>query len=1031
MYAELHLHTNFSFLDGADHPEALVARAAALGLPALAVTDHDGLYGAVRFAAAAREHGLRPIVGTELTLDGGAHVTLLARDRRGYASLCRLLSAAQLGHEKGQAAAAFDLLAQHADGLLCLSGCPRGEPAQALLRGDEAAALAAAGRYADAFGPGGYWIELQQHLLAEEARLAAALARLAGRLALPLVATNDVHYAEAAGRRLQDVLACIKAGTTLDQAGGLLRPNAEWRLKSPQEMAALFAGLPQAIRATLEIAEQCTLDLGGLRPSLPAFDLPPGESAFSYLYQRCHEGVRERYRPITPAALRQLTHELGVIEQLGLAPYFLIVWDIARFCKEQGILAQGRGSAANSVVCYALGITTVDPIRHDLLFERFLSAEREGFPDIDLDIAHQDRERVIQYVYDRYGRDHAAMVCEVICYRGRSAVRDVGKALGLPLAQVDQLAKAIDSHGAFEAPAPGQEAAPAARGPLAEQLAALCRALDGFPRHLSIHVGGFVITGEPLLELAPLEPASMPGRTVVQWDKDDVEAMGFVKFDLLGLGMLTLIDRALKLIERTRGERIDPAALDYADEAVYAMLAAADTVGVFQVESRAQMATLPRVRPRNFYDLAIEVALIRPGPIQGDMVHPYLRRRNGEEAVTYPHPLLQPVLERTLGVPLFQEQGMRLAIAAAGFTPARADALRKAMGHKRSAERMQPLYAELIAGMAANGIATELAGRICKQLAAFADYGFPESHACAFAALVYQSAYLKCHYPAEFTCALLNAQPMGFYQPAVIVHDARRHGVRVLPADVTRSRVDCTMEDGALRMGLRYVRGVGEAAWPALEAAAAAGPYASVEDFARRTGLGKEALEHLAAAGAFAGLGLARRDALWQVEDQGRLTARGTLPGALDTGAAPRFPTLPPAETTAADYRHAGLSVDRQPLAFFRRELNRLGTVAASKLGAQAHGRPVRVAGLVVVRQSPRTAKGFVFLTLEDETGLINVVLAPWVYERHRAVVSSAPLLVVDGIVERREGVTHVWTRRAWPLTQERLVTGLRSRDFR
>ena len=1032
MYAELHLHTNFSFLDGASHPEELVAQAAALGMPALAVTDHDGLYGVVRFAVAARGHGVKPIVGTELTLDGGYHVTLLARDRRGYANLCRLLSAAQLGHPKGEASASFDLLSRHAAGLVCLSGCPRGELAQALRRGDEAAAAAVAGRYADLFGPNGYWVEVHNHLLAEEAHLTAALARLAERQGLPVVATNDVHYARGEEYRLQHVLACIKAQTTLDEAGTLLRPNAEWRLKSPAEMQAIFGALPQALTATLAIAEQCTLELTGLKPSLPDFALPPGETAFSYLYQLCHVGAQRRYHPITPAVLRQLTHELEIIEQLHLAGYFLIVWDVARFCVERDILAQGRGSAANSVVCYVLGITNVDPIRHGLLFERFLSEEREGYPDIDLDIAHQDREQVIQYVYAKYGRDHAAMICEVITYRARSAVRDVGKTLGLSFEQVDQLAKALDSHTALDAKAAQETAgAVALGGPAAVELYALCRAIDGFPRHLSIHVGGFVITGEPLIELAPLEPATMPGRTVVQWDKDDVQWLGFVKFDLLGLGMLTLIGKAVRLIEQREGKPFDLTALDYNDEAVYAMIGRADTVGVFQLESRAQMATLPRVRPSTLYELAIQVALIRPGPIQGQMVRPYIRRRNGEEPVTYPLDRLEPILKQTLGIPLFQEQGMRVAIAAAGFTAAKADALREAMGSKRSSQRMQQLYAELLAGMEANDIAPEYATRICKQLAGFANYGFPESHACAFATLVYISAYLKKRYPAEFTCALLNAQPMGFYQPAVIVHDARRHGVRLLPADVNHSRVDCTIAGDRVRLGLRYVRGIGEAVWPALAAAAGEGPYASVEDFARRTGLLQEALEHLAAAGAFGSLGLPRREALWQVEDYGKLTTRGALPGVMEHGEAASFPHLSPVELTAADYWHAGLSTACQPVVFLRRQLDRRGAVTARGLRTMAHGRPVRVGGLVIVRQRPQTAKGFVFCTLEDETGLINVILAPSVYARYRSVVRLAPLLFVEGVVERQQDVVNVWTRRAWPLTPEPPTGMPRSRDFR
>jgi len=1034
-YAELHLHTNFSFLDGASAPDELAAGAAALGLAAVAITDHDGLYGAVRFAVAAREQQIKALFGSEITLDGGAHVTLLARDRRGYGNLCRLLSAAQLGHEKGQASASFDLLAQHAGGLICLSGCPRGELGRALLEGDGAAAESIAGRYRDAFGAESYWLEVQNHLLIEEQRLTTALVHLGGRQGLPLVATNDVHYCRSEERKLQDVLACIKAHTSLDQAGVLLRPNAEWRLKSAAEMAALFQELPEALTATLAIADQCTLDLTRLRPSLPNFDLPAGETPFSYLFRLCHEGARRRYHPITPAVMRQITHELEVIEKLGLAGYFLIVWDVARCCAERGIMAQGRGSAANSAVCYALGITNVDPISQDLLFERFLSEEREGFPDIDLDIAHQDREQVIQYVYNKYGREHAAMVCEVITYRARSAVRDVGKALGLSLAQVDTIAKSLDAHAVFTATPEQRATALAPHGSVGRQLYELCAAIDGFPHHLSIHVGGFVITGEPLVELAPVEPATMADRTVVQWDKDDVETLGFVKFDLLGLGMLTLIDRAVKLVNARQHPEstppLDLARLDYRDAAVYDMLGAADTIGVFQVESRAQMATLPRVRPRTLYELAIQVALIRPGPIQGQMVHPYIRRRNGEEEVTYPHTLLEPVLKRTLGVPLFQEQGMRLAIVAANFSPAKADALREAMGSKRSHRRMQELYADLLSGMEANGIPLELGERVCKQLAAFANYGFPESHACAFAALVYISAYLKRHHPAEFTCALLNAQPMGFYQPAVIVNDARRHGVPVLPADVTCSRANCTLEGGSVRLGLRYVRSVGEDCWPALDAAAEQGQYTSVEDFARRTGLGKEALEHLAAAGAFAGLGLARRDALWQVEDYGKMTEQGMLPGLLDSEENVAFPALAPPETAAADYWHVGLSTSYQPISFFRRELNRLGTVAASKLAKQPQGRSVKVAGLVVIRQRPQTAKGFVFCTLEDETGLINVVIAPWVYERYRAIIRTSPMLVVEGIIEREHDVVNVWTRRAWPLSQERLTRGVRSRDFR
>ncbi|MCC7104957.1 MAG: DNA polymerase III subunit alpha, partial [Chloroflexi bacterium] len=796
-------------------------------------------------------------------------LVLLVESEAGYAALSRLLTRGQMAGAKGAPRLAWDDLAVAAEarGLVCLSGGWQGALVAALRAGNRALARRRAERLRDLFGPGRFWVELQHHRRPEDRRLIAELTELAEQLRLGVVATNGVLYADRAARPLQDVLTCIKHHTTLDGAGPLLKPNAEYGLKSPAEMAALFPHQPAAIRNTTLVAERCAFRLENVGYRFPAFPVPEGETPFSYLYALCQAGARQRYHPIEPRVSKQLAHELELIQKLGLAEYLLIVWDIMRFARERGILAQGRGSAANSVVAYVLGITNVDPIKLDLLFERFLSEERQGAPDIDVDFANKDREQVIQYVYERYGRAHAGMVCEVISYRPRSAIRDVGKALGLSLEEVDRLAKAVDRYGpipeedypgansvsrygseqddggskngrgpkdAREGPhgrdvqdgrdsrdgrggGKGREGVGAGgRGALSPlravdpRLGPLVQQIQGFPRHLGIHVGGMIVTREPLEEVAPLERATMAGRTVIQWDKDDVEAMGLVKIDLLGLGMLSLLQDALKLVQEHEGHTIDLAALSFDDPEIYDMLCRADAVGLFQVESRAQMSTLPRLKPRTFYDLVIEISLIRPGPIQGGSVHPYLRRRAGLEPVTYPHPKLQPVLEKTLGVPLFQEQGMRLAIAAAGFSPGKADQLRRAMGHKRSRERMAELYDDFLQGMAANGIPERVGRQVWKQLSAFADYGFPESHAASFALIVYASAYLKRYYPVAFYCALLNNQPMGFYPPATIVGDVRRHGVRILPVDVQRSRADCTVEQGALRLGLRYVKGIGE-----------------------------------------------------------------------------------------------------------------------------------------------------------------------------------------------------------------------------
>ena len=1016
-YAELHCASNFTFLRGASHPETLIDRAAELGLGALALTDQDGLYGAVRFARAARERSVPAIFGAEVALETGGRLVLLAENRQGYHNLCRLLSRAHLDHPRGAATLTWTTLAEHQAGLTVLTGGPAGVLTPALAAGGLHAAADLLGRLAELCAPDHLFVELQSHYRRDETRLNAALVEVARRVGVLLVATHGVLMACPEDQPLQDVLTCIREHTTLDEARRrlLLEPNPQRHLKSAGEMARLFADRPEAIAATTEIAARCDFDLLSLRDHRPVIPLPPGETPFSYLYRLVYEGVRTRYHPLTAAALRQLTHELELIEKLDFAMYFLVAHDIVRACRERGILVNGRGSAPNSAVCYALGITDVDPLRAGLLFERFLSEERPEPPDIDLDIEHERREEVIQYVYATYGREYTGMVCEVITYRARSAVRDVGKSLGLSLAQVDRLAKALDTHAASVEHELG--ALPVAEGgiagPVAAQLAELCRRIDGFPRHLSIHVGGMVLANRPLIELVPVEWAALPGRSIVQWDKDDLADMGFVKYDLLGLGMLTLIQRCNDLLAAAGHTRIDPARLPLDDPATYRLLHSADTLGVFQVESRAQMATLPRTRPATFYDLAIQVALIRPGPLQGNMVHPYIRRRRGEEPVTYPHPLLAPVLERTLGVPLFQEQTMRVAIAAAGFTPGQADALRRAMGRKRSQAQMQALEESLLAGMHANGIPERTAHGIYRQLAAFAAYGFPESHALAFALLVYVSAYLKVYYPAYFYCALLNSQPMGFYSPEVIVNEAKRRGIEIRPVDIQQSWSDCAIEDGHVRLGFRYVRGISRAALLRLDQEREHGPYRSLVDVVERTGLPINVLERLAMVGAFRGLGLDRRAALWRVGELRRTHRGGGLPGVEEALVeVVELPEMRREEAVLAEYGVLGFSPTAQMLELYRDQLQAAGFLCAADLPDVPVGTLVAVAGLTVCLQRPPAAKGIVFLSLLDESGLVNVIIRPQVYEAFRPVVRGAALLTVHGRIERQAGVTNILAER-------------------
>jgi error-prone DNA polymerase len=1032
-YAELHACSNFSFLQGGSHPEALVERAVEVGLSAIALTDRDGLYGAVRFSTHARRHGISAIVGCELTFEDGARIVLLIEDECGYAHCCELISRAQMRGSKADARLRWEDLEACNEGLIALSGGPYGRVERALSEGDAAAAAGDARRLSEIF-PGRFYLELQQHLTVQETQRNLQLVRLARDCRLPYVATNAVVYADKDDALLADVLSCVRDGTTLDEAraANRLRPNAEFYLKKPAAMRRLFARHPEAVDVTLAIARRCRFRLERLSGQFPLFPVPEGSSPQRRLRELVYEGAATRYAmPFETRVERQLEYELGIIARMDLAGYFLIVWDIVRKAGELGVLCQGRGSAANSAVCYALGITAVDPIGMNLLFERFMSEERREIPDIDVDFAHQDREQVIQYIYERYGRSNAAMVAEVITYRTRSAIRDVGKALGLSLEQVDAVARKFDA----------REELPDEAGP--EMLFELCRRIANFPRHLGIHSGGMLITRDPLVRVAPVEWATMRDRTVVQWDKDDLQDLGLIKIDLLGLGMLSLLREAMTLYRRCAARndswlpqavprRLELHTIPSDDAATYEMIQRADTIGVFQIESRAQQSMLPRMKPVCFYDIVMQVAIIRPGPIQGQMVHPFLRRRAGLEEVTYPHPKLRAVLERTLGVPLFQEQGMRMAIEAAGFSPGEADQLRRAMGHKRSRDRMQALRDKLVDGMVANGIERAASEQLFHMLEGFADYGFPESHAASFALLAYASAYLKCHLPAVFAAAILNVQPMGFYSTEVLVNDARRHHVTIKPIEVNASEywshVEC---EGSLRLGFHLVRGLGEAQRKRLEAAIGGGAFAGVREFAKRTRLARETLENLAIAGAFAPWYASRREAMWALRGMDEREARGELGALMDVDEPPvRFKAVSPKRLASFDLWSTGVTPAGQLMEHFRARLTELGVVPAAGLADLAPRSTCRVGGLVITRQRPGTAKGFVFLTLEDETGVVNVIVRPKLYETFRRPIRSASSLVVEGTLQKESGCIDLLAEKIWSFNDEGIASTLAIHSF-
>ncbi len=1164
MFIELHSRSAFSFLEGASLPEDLVAACSHLQMPAMALLDRDGVYGAPRFYMAAKKAGIRAHMGAEVTCEIAAltdfridefknsnsrdvfnskirkfgnstissfSLPLLVSSRAGYQNLCHLITKMKLRAQKGEGAVRQDELEEHAAGMICLTGGDDGPLAMALAGGGMEEARRSVECLTGIFGHGNVYVELQRHFhRQQEARNRAAI-EIARSLKLPLLATNAVCYATPQERELCDVFTALRNHKTLATAGRLLARNSERHVKSPQQMQQLFADLPEALSNTVELSSRLEFTLEALGYEFPKYPTPEGETMMSFLRERTREGFQQRYgradTGLKSRARRQIERELALIEKLKLAGYFLIVWDLVRFCREQNILVQGRGSAANSAVCYSLGITAIDPISMELLFERFLSEERGEWPDIDLDLPSGDqRERVIQYLYKRYGERGAAMTANVITYRSRMASREMGKVLGFDPETLDKVSTAVstweyrDAHDTLDHRF--HDAGLDLNHPRLRKYFELCEAVQDLPRHLGQHSGGMVICQGQLDSVVPLEPASMPGRVVVQWDKEDCADLGIVKVDLLGLGMMAALEDSITLIRDHYGEEVDLAHLPADDPTVYATLQKADTIGMFQVESRAQMSCLPRLRPRRFYDIVVQVAIIRPGPIVGQMVNPFLQRRMGREPITYPHPSLEPVLARTLGVPLFQEQLLRMAMVVAGFSGGEAEELRRAMGFKRSEKRMKEIEAKLRAGMERNGISREAQEQIVLSITSFALYGFPESHAASFALIAYASAYLKCHYLAAFTAALLNNQPMGFYRPATIVKDAQRHGLKVFPIDVMKSEWECTVvgrqssvvkvavgrwplavgqkDDGApaaerrenvahgvsrgkgveedrvpegrknlalttspdggrdahrtaggtpaLRLGLRYVRGLREEAARAIVRQRNITPFASIHDLIHRVPeLRKDELNTLAEIGALNSVSsfefpvpssghwkpetgnrkLHRRDALWQIERSVRHS--GPLLDELPEPDA-KSPLRPmnPEERLVADFRGTGLTVGPHPMAYHRERMDAIGVRKASDLPTIPNGKYLRIGGCVIARQRPGTAKGFVFLSLEDETGVANAIIMPDLFQKNRLLVTSEQFLMVEGILQNQDNVISVKAQRVMPLSITQAET--RSHDF-
>ena len=1002
-YVELHSHSNYSFLDGGSHPFELAMRAAELEMPALAITDSGGVYGAVKHLQACRKLGVKPIIGSALEVDG-EELILIARNLTGYTHLCRLLTLAHTDQPKGEARTTLTTVAEHKGDLFYLSST------------DDKQRM---GDLQDTLGKENVFSELHHHLRPEDQWVLEGRAAMARRRGAPTVATNQVHYHVPQRRMLHDVLVAIRHRSTLDEARVHLFPNAEHHLKGGDQLRPLFKGHEEAMATSWEIAQHCDIDLDFRRVRFPGYPVPEGETPFSFLYKLCFEGVRERYRPITSAVTRRLQTELEVIEKTGLAEFFLINWDLMRFARECGVPGQGRGSAADSIVAYVLGITRVDPIEHNLLFERFLHEEMTSTPDIDIDFSTAHREQVIQYIYKKYGWERTGMVCNVVTFQPRMAIRQVGKALGFSDELLDRLAKGVDRWFTEDVEDSMQWAVPPPdmRPQSWRQFLDLCREVIEFPRHLSIHNGGMLVTGEPLVDIAPVEPATMEGRRVVQFNKDDVEDLGLIKMDMLGLRTLSVVAEALDLIKDTTGVRPDLDQLPLKDPEVFEMCSAADTIGVFQIESRAQMQTLPRTRPKDFNDLVVEVAIIRPGPIQGNAVHPYIRRKQGREQVTYPHPLLEPILKDTLGVILYQEQIIEIAMYVAGMKPGRADGFRRAMTRHLNRVEMSSLEDEFVDGCLANGVSREVADQLFKAVQGFAVYGFCRSHAAAFARTSYETAWMKMHHPVEFGCGLLNNQPMGFYHPSVLVEDLKRHGLKALPVDVNRSDVRCLperFEDGyAMRIGFNYVRDLGENGRTAIvEQRQSAGDYTSFDNFlARMRGgpIGPKAVRNLVMVGAFDALAQPRRELLWGWQERwhGKGLRRG-IPKQSElglNGTAPGLPAIDDFDANQLEYRISDLSTGHHLIHFCRERLQAMGALESNKVASIRSGQRLRVAGLVITRQAPSTAKHIRFFTLEDEFGQVNVTIKPEVYERYRQVANRQPILIIDGVMQRQDGV--------------------------
>ena len=1059
-YVELHARSAFSFLEGASVPEDLIAAGVELQMPAMALLDRDGVYGAPRFHLSGKKNDIKAHIGSEISVrtpkikdrdSGICSIPVLVRNRTGYQNLCRLVTLMKMRvpkHAKpGECLVTADELAVHAKGLICLTGSVDGPIAGALNSGDAdnvKHAQTTTEWLLEVFGRQNVYAELQRHFDREEEARNHFVIEIARRNRLPLLATNGVCYAIPARREVADVFTCIRNHVRLETAGRLLAHNSERYLKSSATMEKLFSDLPEAIANTSELSTRLKFTLEDLGYEFPRYPVPPGETMTSFLRKRVEEGARSRYTgvngmPTYEKARGQLERELTLIEKLKLEGYFLIVWDIVRFCRKQNILIQGRGSAANSAVCYALGITAVDPIGMELLFERFLSEERGEWPDIDLDLPSGDkREQAIQYVYERYGKLGAAMTANVITYRGRSAAREVGKALDFDEDTLGRLAGLVhtwewkDPNDSSERQF--RDAGLDLRQPRIRKFFQLYQLVQDLPRHLGQHSGGMVICQGQLDAIVPLEPAAMPGRVVVQWDKEDCADLGLIKVDLLGLGMMAVLEDSIKLIREAYGEEVELAHLPQNDPKVYEALQTADTIGMFQVESRAQMSCLPRLRPMCFYDIVVQVAIIRPGPIVGNMVHPYLKRRQGREAVTYAHPCLEPILARTLGVPLFQEQLLKMAMDCANFSGGQAEELRRAFGFKRSEARMKAIEVRLRQGLAQNGIKGKTQDDIVLSISSFALYGFPESHAASFALIAYASAYLKCNYLAAFTAAILNNQPMGFYQPFTLIKDAQRHGLKVLPIDITRSDWLCTLEHEeddslSLRLGFRYVKGLSQQSGEAIVRARVTDDFAGIDDLRNRVPeLRKDELRKLAAVGALNFIqDTSRRDALWQVERVTR-NAGELYEELLEKDGDSPLQQMSLMERVDADFRGTGMTIGKHPVAYHRGELNKLDALRAIDIRKLRNGTFVRVAGWVIVRQRPGTAKGFMFLTLEDETGVSNIIVTPQLFDKYRLELVGHPFLLIEGALQNQDNVISVKASHVQPLSFR--VAAAPSHDF-